>query len=81
MADCYVENRGTGSFIIVYPTTNFTLAVAQVGEDGDLVPRRDQFDAGMGSDVAGAAREEDHHGFPWLDGRILAALMGAITNP
>jgi hypothetical protein len=41
----------------------------------------DQHRRGMQADVAGAACEQDHHDFPWLDVQILAALMGAITNP
>ncbi len=32
MADCYVENRGTGSFIIVDPTTNFTAGAGMIAE-------------------------------------------------
>ena len=32
MADCYVENRGTGSFIIVDPVTNFTAGAGMIAE-------------------------------------------------
>ena len=30
MIDSYVENRGTGSFIIVDPTTNFTAGAGMI---------------------------------------------------
>ena len=32
MIDSYVENRGTGSFIIVDPTTNFTAGAGMIAE-------------------------------------------------
>jgi len=32
MIDCYVENRGTGSFIIVDPATNFTAGAGMIAE-------------------------------------------------
>lgn len=32
MLDCYVENRGTGSFIIIDPATNFTAGAGMVAE-------------------------------------------------
>ena len=32
MMDCYVENRGTGSFIIVDPATNFTAGAGMIAE-------------------------------------------------
>jgi sulfate adenylyltransferase large subunit len=32
MVDCYVENRGTGSFIIIDPTTNFTAGAGMIAE-------------------------------------------------
>ena len=32
MMDCYVENRGTGSFIIIDPATNFTAGAGMVAE-------------------------------------------------
>ncbi len=35
------------------------LTVAKVIEDRDLMPGRDQFDAGMGSDVSGATGNEE----------------------
>jgi len=32
MLDCYVENRGTGSFIIIDPATNFTAGAGMIAE-------------------------------------------------
>ena len=32
MIDCYVENRGTGSFIIIDPATNFTAGAGMIAE-------------------------------------------------
>ena len=32
MIDCYVDNRGTGSFIVVDPATNFTAGAGMVAE-------------------------------------------------
>ena len=32
MFDSYVENRGTGSFIIIDPTTNFTAGAGMIAE-------------------------------------------------
>ncbi len=32
MIDCYVDNRGTGSFIIIDPATNFTAGAGMIAE-------------------------------------------------
>jgi sulfate adenylyltransferase subunit 1 (EFTu-like GTPase family) len=32
MFDCYVDNRGTGSFIVVDPATNFTAGAGMIAE-------------------------------------------------
>jgi sulfate adenylyltransferase large subunit len=32
MIDCYVENRGTGSFVIIDPATNFTAGAGMIAE-------------------------------------------------
>ena len=32
MMDCYIENRGTGSFIIIDPATNFTAGAGMIAE-------------------------------------------------
>jgi sulfate adenylyltransferase subunit 1 len=32
MIDCYVDNRGTGSFILIDPATNFTAAAGMIAE-------------------------------------------------
>ena len=37
------------------------VAVAEVVENDDLVPRLHQFDAGVRSDIAGAAGDQDFH--------------------
>ena len=36
-------------------------AIAQVVDDDNLVPRLQQFDAGVGTDIAGAAGDQDTH--------------------
>ena len=48
MFDCYAENRGTGSFIIIDPATNFTAGAGMVAE---VLPERGDVQRGR----AGAA--------------------------
>ncbi len=59
-----------GQFL--HPAQGIGFGVAEVVDDHDLVARFEQFDAGVGADVAGAAGDED--GF--AHGRILLTFRG-----
>ena len=56
MADCYVENRGTGSFIIVDAATNFTAGAGMIAEVLGDVESGDGDQAGAAARLARLAR-------------------------
>jgi hypothetical protein len=49
------------------------MAVAEIVEDGDLMPRMEQLDTGMRTDITGAARDKNHSVPPteWSPGVVV----------
>ena len=56
MIDCYVENRGTGSFIIVDPATNFTAGAGMIAEVLSDSPGNGAAKPSAAERIAGLAR-------------------------